>query len=329
MSKESDGKPKHDNNVKPASKLHLLLGIIILILAALIAVFVVITNMSGPYKRTVTTYKNIEVKEGEGIEDVAETLEEEGIIKSADNFITVSRLSRIGKPRPGIYYLSPSMNSVEIGRTVVKGISTSSGFTIPDGYNLEQIAYALERDGIADQDKFIEAAKSEDLKEFKIIGDNNLGSNQVEGCLFPGKYTIGYDADENMLIMTMLNQFDLFFNEDYRARADELGLSIREIVYIASMIELETNIDKEKPGLSAVIHNRYNLDLLPAKEIKQAPLCNPGAESITAALYPEDNDNIYYVYSSKLDGSHLFTADEEEYNRLLDEYKKAMEESEQ
>ena len=325
MNRESDNSSKTIKKVQSASKLHLALGIIILILAALIAVFVVITNMASPYKRTVTTYKNIEVKDDENFEDIAKTLEKEGIIKSADNFITVSKLSRIGKPRPGIYYLSPSMNSVEIARTVVKGISTSSGFTIPGGYNLEQIAYALERDGIADKEKFLEAAKSKDLKEFEIIGENNLGSKQIEGFLFPGKYTIGYDADESMLIMTMLNQFDLFFNEDYRARADELGLSVREIVYIASMIELETNIDKEKSAISAVIHNRYNLEMLPAKEIKQAPLCSPGPESIIAALYPEDNDNIYYVYSSKLDGSHIFTADEEEYNKLLDEYKAAME----
>ena len=75
--------------------------------------------------------------------------------------------------------------------------------------------------------------------------------------------------------------------------------------------------DKEKPAISAVIHNRYNLELLPADELKKAPLCNPGEESIKAALYPEDNDNIYYVYNSKLDGSHVFTDDEEEYNRLL------------
>lgn len=325
MSRADNNHTDKDINVKPASKLRVILGILILVLAVLIAVFAVITNMAAPYDRTMTTYKNVEVKSGDTLEDVAETLVDEGIIDKPGDFITVAKLSRSDKPRPGLYYLSPSMNSVEIARTVVNGISTSSGFTIPAGYNLDQIASALERDGIADKEAFLEAASSEDLKEFEIIGDNKLGSNQVEGFLFPGEYTIGYDADESMLIMTMLNQFDLFFNEDYRARTDELGLSIREVVYIASMIELETGIDKEKPAISAVIHNRYNLELLPADELKKAPLCNPGEESIKAALYPEDNDNIYYVYNSKLDGSHVFTDDEEEYNRLLEEYKKASE----
>lgn len=325
MSRAEDNQSTNDNYVKPASKLRVFLWIIILILAALISLFAAITNMARPCDRTVNTYKNVEVKPGEKLDDVANTLESEGIVKSAMRFKTVAKLSGATKPRPGLYYLSPSMNSVEIASTIVNGISTSSGFTIPEGYNLEQIASALERDGIADKEKFLEAAKSADFKEFEIIGDNNLGSYQVEGFLFPGKYTIGYDADESMLITTMLNQFDLFFNEDYRARADELGLSIREIVYIASMIELETHIDKEKPAISAVIHNRYNLDMLPKDEIKQAPLCNPGEQSILAALYPEDNDNIYYVYSAKRDGSHVFTADENEYNEYIEDYKKSTE----
>ena len=146
----------------------------------------------------------------------------------------------------------------------------------------------------------------------------------MEGFLFPGKYQIDSSADEMMMVMTMLNQFSNFFNEDYKARADELGMSVREIVYIASMIETETTIDKEKAAVSAVIHNRYNMDMIPKDEIKKAPLCSPGEESIKAALFPEDNDNIYYVYSSKLDGSHVFTAEKEEYEKLLQEYRDAV-----
>ena len=199
-----------DNETKSASRLRISYGITILILAALIALFAVLTNMASPYDRTVSTYKTITVNEGDKLTDVAETLEDEGIIKNASDLVKIAKLSRSTKPRPGMYYLSPSMNSVEIARTVVNGISTSSGFTIPAGYNLEQIASALERDGIADKEKFMEAAGSEALQELDIIGDNSLGSNQVEGFLFPDKYTIGYDADESMLIMTMLNQFDLF-----------------------------------------------------------------------------------------------------------------------
>jgi len=300
-------------------------GAIILVLVLIGLTVLLITSLTRPYDRTKTTYSTIEVHEGDSLNNVAHTLEEEGIIANASTFATIAKLTLATKFRPGSYYLSPSMSSVAIARTMANGITSADGFSIPAGYNLEQIASALERDGIADKKKFLEAAASDDLKQLDIIGENKLGSEQVEGFLFPDKYSIDSDADESMLIMTMLNQFGNFFNDDYRARADELGLSIREIVYIASMIELETNVDKERAGISAVIHNRYNLELIPKKEFKKAPLCSPGAESIIAALYPEDNDNIYYVYSAKLDGTHVFTTDEEEYQNLLREYHESME----
>jgi hypothetical protein len=66
-----------------------------------------------------------------------------------------------------------------------------------------------------------------------------------------------------------------------------------------------------------------NLEMI---ELPKVPLCSPGEASITAALYPEDSEDIYYVLSSKLDGSHVFTSDEAEYNALLEEYNQAAQE---
>ena len=325
MSKDNEKKSNNSSGAAASSKPRTVYAVIILILVLLGITVSLITGLTRPYDRTKNTYTSIEVHEGDSIDNVAHTLEEEGIIANATTFATLAKITLSPKFRPGRYYLSPSMSSVAIARTMANGITSADGFSIPAGYNLEQIASVLERDGIADKKKFLEAAASEDLKQLDIIGENKLGSNQVEGFLFPHKYSIDSDADESMLIMTMLNQFSNFFNDDYKARADELGLSIREIVYIASMIELETSVDKERAGISSVIHNRYNLELIPKNEFKKAPLCSPGPESIIAALYPEDNDNIYYVYSSKLDGTHVFTTDEKEYENLLREYHESME----
>ena len=299
------------------------LRLIVIALAVILTAVAIMAGLSKPCDRRIATYKAVEISEGDDLNKVAATLEDEGIIDNASAFSAVARMSFSRSFKPGYYYLSPSMNSFEIARTLSRGVTTSSGFTIPAGYNVEQIASSLERDGIADKKAFLEAAASEDLQEIDYIGANNLGSEQVEGFLFPGDYQMESSADESMMIITMLNQFTNFFNDDYKARADELGLSVREIVYIASMIETETSIDKERAEISAVIHNKYNMDLMPADEIKKAPLCSPSEKSLTAALFPEDNDNIYYVYSSKLDGSHVFTADKEEYDKLLQEYNEA------
>ena len=61
-------------------------------------------------------------------------------------------------------------------------------------------------------------------------------------------------------------------------------------------------------------------------EVPAVPLCSPGEKAIIAALYPADNENTYYVLSSRLDGTHVFTSDEEEYKQLLEEYEAAVKE---
>ena len=92
---------------------------------------------------------------------------------------------------------------------------------------------------------------------------------------------------------------------------------------IASMIEKETSIKSEKPMISSVIHNRINLGIIAPEDVPEIPLCSPGQDSIIAALYPSEDENIYYVLSDKLDGTHVFTSDEAEYKSLLDAYNAA------
>jgi UPF0755 protein len=93
---------------------------------------------------------------------------------------------------------------------------------------------------------------------------------------------------------------------------------------MASMIEKETSVDKERATVSGVIHNRINMELTSVKDLPEKPLCSPGKESIMAALYPEEHEYTYYVLSSSLDGTHKFTDDEEEYKKWLKEYEDAV-----
>ena len=297
------------------------LRIIIVIIAVVFAVLAVFGYMARPYDKTHTTFTNVTVEQGDDVKDVSEKLEEAGIIADAGRFRLVSRLSRNTSFKPGLYYLSPSMDSVTIAKTMAKGLTTSTGFTIPDGYTLEQIATALERDGFADKEKFLRIAESDIFGDIDFIGKDIKGKDQLEGFLLPGEYTVNPGVDETMLIVMMLDSFSNFFNDDYRARADELGMDVRDVIIIASVIEQETSIDKEKGHISAVIHNRINMEM--DQDLPKVPLCSPGKASITAALYPEENEDLYYVLSDKLDGSHVFTDDKEEYEQLLKAYNDA------
>jgi UPF0755 protein len=298
---------------------------VLIILAALILWSVYM--MSKPYDRTRTTYADFVVEEGDDISAIAENLDDQKFIKSASRFETLGKLTLAKDFKPGTYYLSPSMDSISILHTLQSGLTTSKGFTVPAGYTVRQLATALDRDGLVDKDKFLKAAGSKDLAQLDVLGENLeglKGADLIEGFLLPGEYTLSADADESMIIIMMLDAFNNFYDEDCKARADELGITTRQLLVMASMIEKETSVDKERATVSGVIHNRINMELTSVKDLPEKPLCSPGKESIMAALYPEEHEYTYYVLSSSLDGTHKFTDDEEEYKKWLKEYEDAV-----
>ena len=301
---------------------------VLIILAAVVLWYVYM--MSRPYDRTRTTYADFVVEEGDGLNTIAEHLDEQKFIKSASRFETLGKLTLAKDFKPGTYYLSPSMDSLSILRTLQSGLTTSKGFTVPAGYTITQLAAALDRDGLADKDKFLEAAASPDLAQLEVLGENEeglKGADLIEGFLLPGEYTLSSDADETMMIIMMLDAFSNFYNDDCSARADELGITTRQLLVMASMNEKETSVDKERSIISGVIHNQINMELIKIDELPDKPLCSPSKESIMAALYPDEHEYTYYVLNSTLDGTHKFTSDEAEYNALLAEYENAVKEA--
>jgi UPF0755 protein len=150
----------------------------------------------------------------------------------------------------------------------------------------------------------------------------------------------------------MVNLFNAVFTEEMKRRADELGLSFQEILTVASMIEKETAVRREKSLISAVFHNRlarnmrfqcdptviYGLDNFTGQLTKEdlqtytpyntyvinglppTPIANPGLESIRAALYPAAVDYLYFV--SKNDGTHHFSKSLAEHNRAVNKYQR-------
>ena len=312
---------------KSIKRFHRPLRIITVLIVLSALVLWSVSMMSKPYDRTRTTYADFVVEEGESLSDIAVHLDEQKFIKSASRFETLGKLTLSGDFKPGTYYLSPSMDSLSILRTLQSGLTTSKGFTVPPGYTIKQLATALDRDGLADKKKFLKAASSPDLAQLEVLGENPeglKGSDLIEGFLLPGEYTLSADADESMMIIMMLDAFGNFYDEDCSARADELGITTRQLLVLASMIEKEASVDKERATISGVIHNQINMELISIDELPDKPLCSPSRESIMAALYPEEHEYTYYVHNSTLDGTHVFTSDEDEYNMLLEKYENAV-----
>jgi UPF0755 protein len=240
------------------------------------------------------------------------------------------------------------MLPLEVLDALVKGQVKHHLVTFPEGYTLFQVAQLLEDLTIVDKKSFLQKASSPAL--INALSLSQLAGPTFEGYLFPDTYHLFRQMDPEEIIRMMVLQFKKVFGPDLANRASELGISEREVVILASIIEKETPIAEEKPLISAVFHNRlkkkiplqsdptviYGIKNFNGKLTKEdllrptpyntyllvglppTPICNPGKESLLAAVNPAPVPYLYFV--SRNDGSHFFSSDIEDHNRAVWKY---------
>lgn len=207
--------------------------------------------------------------------------------------------------------------------------------TIPEGLTLEEAAEAVRPGDPAGAEAFRRAAR-----DASLVADLDPRAGDLEGYLFPDTYDLPRQAPAADIVAAMVAGFRRAFDEDRRSRAAELGMTVREIVTLASLIEEETALPEERPLVSAVFHNRlrrgmkldcdptvaYALKLegrytgrLLLRDLKlespyntylhaglpPGPISSPGAACLDAALHPAAVDDLYFV--ARGDGSHRFS----------------------
>lgn len=182
----------------------------------------------------------------------------------------------------------------------------------------------------------------------------NRNGPMLEGFLFPNTYHFIKEMEPEEVIRIMVNQFIKIFNQDFIEKASHFGLTPMEVVILASIIEKESSLPDEKPIISAVFHNRlkkkmplqsdptviYGISPFDGNLTKEhllnptpyntylyvglppTPICNPGRDSIWAALHPASVPYLYFV--SKNDGSHHFSTELEEHQRAVARYQKSL-----
>lgn len=284
--------------------------------------------------------KEISIPKGTSTKGIAQLLEKQGIIKNSDVFYLYGKLSeKAQKIQAGNYLLSSSMSVPEIMDKLASGKAKidTVRFTIPEGFELREIADKLSEQGIVDKDKFYKAVNDTSSYKYDFIKDIPNRENKLEGYLFPDTYEIYKGATETEIVDKMLGRFNEVFNEKYRQRAKELNMSMDQVVILASVIEREAKLDSERKTISAVFQNRLKIGMnlqscatvqyilkerkpvLSYKDteinspyntykyagLPKGPIASPGAKSIEAALYPDNVDYLYFF--AKADGSSVFS----------------------
>jgi UPF0755 protein len=295
--------------------------------------------------------KTVLVKKGMSLRAISSLLEQQGIIRSGTLFIGLADLKgEKNKIKSGEYeFLSPS-HPWKVLDILVEGQVKRSLVTIVEGYTLLQTARLLEELNIVEKKAFVEKATSAAF--ISLLDLPHSPGPTLEGYLFPDTYHLTKEMDPEKVIQMMTQQFKKVFTPELANQALSLGLSPREAVVLASVIEKETSRPEEKPIVSAVFHNRlkkriplqsdptviygiinfdgnlkrqdllrrtpYNTYLI--QGLPPTPICNPGKDSLLAALFPAPVPYLYFV--SKNDGSHHFSSTMEEHGRAVWQYQK-------
>lgn len=299
--------------------------------------------------------KIIHIKRGMHLRQIAGLLEERGVIRSKQSFILITTL--LGKKtriKAGEYEFTNSELPLEVLNSLVKGQVKRHLVTIPEGYTLSQIAQLLEDSSIVGKKEFVQKTSSPAfVSSLGLFHPGKEGTGPtLEGYLFPETYHLIQDMDPEEIIRMMVHQFRKIFESDPVNGASQSEVSQREAVILASIIEKETPLSEEKPLISAVFHNRLkkriplqsdptviygikNFDGNLTKEhllrptpyntylvhgLPPTPICNPGKNSLLAALNPAPVPYLYFV--SKNDGSHYFSSDIEDHQRAVWRYQK-------
>lgn len=285
------------------------------------------------------TEQEMTISKGSSVKSIATQLEKQGIIKNANVFTIYCKLNdKANKIKAGKYVLSSAMTVAQIVDKLASGNADTNSvrFTMPEGFELRQMADRLEAQGLIDKVEFYDAINKAEF-DYSFIKDIPDREGKLEGYLFPDTYEVFKNATEQEIIDKMLGKFDKVFTEAYRQRAKELNMTFDQVITLASIIEREAKLDKDRKIISGVFHNRLNKKMklescatvqyllkeqkpvLTYKDLEvdspyntymyvglpKGPIASPGAASIEAALYPDDVDFLFFFATS--DGSHIFS----------------------
>jgi len=231
---------------------------------------------------------------------------------------------------------------------IARGEVFTIAITFPEGLTIAEMSKIFEGHGFGSAASFVAAAHDPALaKSF------DPGARDLEGYIFPDTYTVPRRTDANVLVHQMVERFEKVVTPDMRQAAADRGVTVRQLVTLASIVEKETAQPAERPEIAAVYSNRlkigmplqcdptviyalervgkfdgnlrrddlafdspYNTYRYPG--LPPGPIAAPGKASLEAAAHPADADYLYFV--SRNDGSHAFARTLDEHNRNVQRY---------
>ena len=323
------------------------------LLLALVAVILYVAWLHEtrlPVRAADETPTPLVVPEGASTGSIGQRLRELGLVRHSLVFEALARLrGASGRLRAGEYLIEGPVSLEQILDKLVRGEVVRHDVTFPEGRTLEEMADLAALHGL-DRGAFLRAARDP-----APVRDLDPGATDLEGYLFPDTYDLPRSADAaSVLVSRMLQRFRTVL-EPLRPRLLARGLSVRQAVTLASIVELETARADERPRIAAVFLNRLHAGMplqtdptviyalrkagpwdgnirkrdleidSPYNTYRRAglppgPIASPGRDALLAVLEPAPVKDLYFV--SRNDGSHQFSESLAEHERAVDRFQR-------
>lgn len=292
----------------------------------------------------------VNIPKGASLSQVGAILQDNGVVSSRFLFKIVAMIrGEQRKIKAGDYALKTGSDAGDVLDQLISGKTLMFTITVPEGYDMFQVADLLQQLEVMPRDEFLALARDRNfLKELGVEGES------LEGYLFPDTYFLrpSEKGDGKLIIRRMTQRFFKIYDKFVRPTADEYGWSVPQVLALASLIEKESRAH-EHQLVSAVFHNRlrqnmklqcdptviYGIKPMGSKITRDdlnrkhpyntyqntglppGPIANPGKESLIAAVKPADVDFLYFV--AKNDGTHQFSSSLKEHNHWVNLYQRS------
>jgi UPF0755 protein len=323
--------------------------VVLAVLAAGGGAFVLYSRVDEPFRGYQADSQEVDIPAGSSTRAIGDQLVGAGVVRDTLTYRAALWLSGDARRlKAGEYVFDRPMGAREVLGKIARGEVALVNVTFREGLTIQEMAGVFEGQGLGTAAAFREAAA-----DASLIAALDPAARDLEGYLFPETYSVSRHVTASQLVRSMVDRFTRVLTPDLRQAASDRGLSVRQLVTLASIVEKETGTGNERPLVAAVYSNRLKTgmglqcDPTVIYALQQAgrydgnlrrddlafdspyntyryaglppgPIAAPGKGSLEAAARPADADYLYFV--SRNDGTHAFARTLDEHNRNVQKF---------
>lgn len=289
-----------------------------------------------------------EVPKGRGAGHVMDALADQGVVRSRLSLkLAFSATGRAKTIKAGKYLFDKPLTPLQVLERLRKGEVMLTKVTLPEGLRLDEAASLFASQGLGERSAFLRA-----FRDASALRDLDPAARDLEGYLFPDTYFVAPESTEAEIVQTLTRAFRAWW--EGQSAAPRHGLTLREVVTLASVVEEETAVPAERPRIAGLFLNRLRIGMplqsdptviyalvddgeyrgfltradwgyehpyntYQIRALPPGPICSPGRAALEAVLSPEPGRDLYFV--AKGDGSHVFSATLDDHNTAVARYR--------